>query len=71
MLRRSYYFPSLFTATSPEFQLANIFNTVTAGSILESLGEILEHPSNILAILGKSLPNVVGYFGEYLYVVQP
>jgi hypothetical protein len=37
---------------------ANIFITVTAGSILESLGEIIEHPGSILAILGKSLPNV-------------
>ncbi|KAL7549353.1 hypothetical protein ACHAWF_012625 [Thalassiosira exigua] len=42
------------------YQLANIFITVTAGSILDSLGEIIEHPTNILAILGKSLPNVVG-----------
>eukprot|EP00985_Skeletonema_marinoi_P023778 scaffold16004_cov202-Skeletonema_marinoi.AAC.2 len=44
------------------YQLANIYITVTAGSILDSLNEIIEHPTNILAILGKSLPNVVGYF---------
>jgi len=44
------------------YQLANIYITVTAGSVLDSLGEIVEHPSNILAILGKSLPTVVGYF---------
>jgi hypothetical protein len=48
------------------YQLANIFITVTAGSILDSLGEIVEHPSNMLAILGKSLPNVVGYFATFL-----
>lgn len=48
------------------YQLANIFITVTAGSILDSLGEIVEHPSNILAILGKSLPNVVGYFATFI-----
>mmetsp|Transcript_1282 Transcript_1282/g.2730 ORF Transcript_1282/g.2730 Transcript_1282/m.2730 type:complete len:1017 (+) Transcript_1282:31-3081(+) len=48
------------------YQIANIFITVTAGSILDSLGEIVEHPSNILAILGKSLPNVVGYFATFI-----
>ncbi|KAL7539932.1 hypothetical protein ACHAXR_009727 [Thalassiosira sp. AJA248-18] len=48
------------------YQLANIFITVTAGSVLDSLGEIIEHPSNILAILGKSLPNVVGYFATFV-----
>ena len=30
------------------YQLANIYISVTAGSILESLGEIVEHPSSIL-----------------------
>jgi len=44
------------------FQLANIYITVTAGSILDALYEILDHPSNAFAILGKSLPQVVGYF---------
>ncbi|EED91711.1 predicted protein [Thalassiosira pseudonana CCMP1335] len=48
------------------YQLANIYITVTAGSILESLGEIAEHPSNVFAILGKSLPNVVGYFATFI-----
>lgn len=48
------------------YQLANIYISVTAGSILDSLGEIVEHPSNILAILGKSLPNVVGYFATFI-----
>jgi hypothetical protein len=48
------------------YQLANVYVTVTAGSILDSLGEILEHPSNILAILGQSLPRVVGYFATFI-----
>ena len=56
----------LHAFSHPTFQLANIFITVTAGSILDSLGEIVEHPSNILAILGKSLPNVVGYFATFI-----
>ena len=51
---------------NPHNQLANIFITVTAGSILDSLGEIVEHPGNMLAILGKSLPNVVGYFATFI-----
>lgn len=48
------------------YQLANIYISVTAGSILDSLSEIVQHPSNILAILGKSLPNVVGYFATFI-----
>jgi len=44
------------------YQLANIYITVTAGSIWTSLSDILDHPGNVFAILGKSLPTVVGYF---------
>lgn len=44
------------------YQLANVYVTVTAGSILDSLAEILDHPSNAFAILGESVPTVVGYF---------
>lgn len=44
------------------YQLANIYITVTAGSILDSISDILDHPSNAFAILGKSVPTVVGYF---------
>lgn len=36
--------------------------SVTAGSILKSLADILDHPQNILALLGDSLPTMVGYF---------
>jgi len=44
------------------YQLANVYITVTAGSILDSLAEILDHPSNLLSLLAKSVPTVVGYF---------
>jgi hypothetical protein len=44
------------------YQLANIYISVTAGSLLSSLAEILDHPSNILPLLGESLPQMVGYF---------
>jgi len=48
------------------YQLANIYISVTAGSIWSSLAEIIEHPTNILPILGKSLPTMVGYFVSLL-----
>jgi len=48
------------------YQLANIFITVTAGSIWQALYEILDHPGNALAILAASLPTVVGYFVSLL-----
>lgn len=44
------------------YQLANIYITVTAGSILRSMADILDHPGNILPLLGESLPSMVGYF---------
>jgi len=44
------------------YQLANIYVSVTAGSILKSFVDILDHPSHILQLLGKSLPSIVGYF---------
>lgn len=44
------------------FQLVNIYVTVSAGSILKSLKDILDHPSEILQLLGESLPTMAGYF---------
>jgi len=44
------------------YQLANIYVSVTAGSILKSLGDIIDKPSHILELLGQSLPTMVGYF---------
>jgi len=44
------------------YQLANIYVTVTAGSIWTSLGTILDHPGSIFEIMGKSIPHLVGFF---------
>ena len=44
------------------YQLANIYITVTAGSLWKSAADILARPSAGLEILGNSLPTVVGYF---------
>jgi hypothetical protein len=44
------------------YQLANIYVTVTAGSILKSLADILDRPTHLLELLGESLPTMVGYF---------
>ena len=44
------------------YQLANIFITVTAGTFFKSVPDIIDRPSKILAILGESLPFMVGYF---------
>jgi len=44
------------------YQLANVYITVTAGSLWTSLAHIIESPADILNLLGVSLPTVVGYF---------
>ena len=46
------------------FQLANIYVTVTAGSLWDSLNEVVvkNEISKILQTLGQSIPTVVGYF---------
>jgi len=44
------------------YQMANIYVTVTAGSIWESLFKIIDEPRQALSILGRALPQVVGYF---------
>jgi hypothetical protein len=44
------------------FQIINIYISVTAGSLWSSLADILDHPSNLLQLLGESLPSMVGYF---------
>jgi len=44
------------------FQVATIYITVTAGAIIDSLSDMIENPSQILALLGQSLPGMVGYF---------
>jgi hypothetical protein len=35
---------------------------MTAGSLLDSLSEIIAHPSSSFAILAETVPTVVGYF---------
>jgi hypothetical protein len=39
---------------------------VTAGSLWTSLADIIERPSNVLELLGESLPTVNGYFVSLL-----
>lgn len=48
------------------YQLANIYVTVTAGSLWDSLFDIMQRPSAAFEILGRSLPTVVGYFVSFL-----
>jgi hypothetical protein len=56
----------MFDNTQISLQLANIYITVTAGSLWTSLADILERPSNVLELLGESLPIVNGYFVSLL-----
>lgn len=44
------------------YQLANIYISVTAGSLWKSAADIIARPSAAFEILGNSLPTVVGYF---------
>ena len=48
------------------YQLANIYISVTAGSIWSSMADILNQPSAVFTILGDSLPTLVGYFVSLL-----
>jgi len=48
------------------YQLANVYITVTAGSILDTLSDILDHPRNVFTLLGTSVPAVVGYFVMFI-----
>jgi hypothetical protein len=50
----------LFIFSPP--QLANIYISITAGSIWRSVYDIIDKPYNCLVILGKALPKVAGYF---------
>ena len=56
----SYRLILVFTYLPP--QLANIYITVSAGSVWKSAAGIMQDPSYFLEILGNSLPTVVGYF---------
>ena len=52
------------------YQLANIYVTVTAGSILDSLAHVLNHPESALRILGESLPKVSVYFASIIILMS-
>lgn len=48
------------------YQVANIYVTVTAGSIWAALSDIIDEPAALLEILGESIPMMVGYFMSFL-----
>ena len=48
------------------YQIANIYVTVTAGSIWKAAADIIERPAEMLEILGESIPMMVGYFMSLL-----
>jgi hypothetical protein len=51
------------------FQIINVFLVTTiAGSVLDSLQDILSDPSSVLETLGESLPQVSGFFCSYLTI---
>lgn len=52
------------------YQLANIYVTVTAGSIVDSLEHVWNHPESALRILGESLPNVSVYFASIIILMS-
>ena len=43
-------------------QLANIYITVTAGAIWTTIQKEINHPQELLLILGETLPKMCGYF---------
>jgi hypothetical protein len=47
-------------------QIANIYITVTAGSIWTAFSTIVNHPGAVFEILGRSLPTMVGFFVSLL-----
>ena len=44
------------------YQLANVYISVTAGSIAKVLASLIDRPSSFLELLGQSLPQMAGYF---------
>jgi flagellar biosynthesis protein FliR len=50
------------------YQLANVFVSVGLGSIANSIQDIIQNPSAILTILGKSLPSLSLYFANLLII---
>jgi len=50
------------------YQLANVFVSVYAGSIVTALHQILDSPSSILSILGTTIPSFSVYFANLVIV---
>ena len=50
------------------YQLANVFVSVYAGSIITALHQILDSPSSLLSILGSTLPVSVFIFANLVIV---
>mmetsp|Transcript_5824 Transcript_5824/g.8516 ORF Transcript_5824/g.8516 Transcript_5824/m.8516 type:complete len:960 (-) Transcript_5824:642-3521(-) len=48
------------------YLLANIYITVTSASVWDSLQDIIDNPSETTDLLGRSLPQVVGYFMSFI-----
>lgn len=50
------------------YQLANVFVSVYAGSIITALHQIFDSPSSLLSILGSTLPSFSIYFANLVIV---
>jgi hypothetical protein len=50
------------------YQLANVFVSIYAGSIITALHQILDSPSSLLSILGSTLPSFSIYFANLVIV---
>ena len=50
------------------YQLANVFVSVYAGSIITALHQILDSPSSLMSILGSTLPSFSIYFANLVIV---
>lgn len=48
------------------FQVLSLYISVTAGGVWKSLADIIDRPTNILILLGESMPFMVGYFVSLL-----
>lgn len=44
------------------FQMINIFATIVGGGIVTQFKSIVQDPSNIIAVLGCTMPDVAVYF---------
>jgi len=50
------------------YQLANVYVSITAGSVTYSINEIINNPQTILLIIGQQLPSVSIYFAGLITV---